>query len=193
MQLISSNQSILAIAFMSLLFSAGLNVVLGVRVSQQRATIQNGTGEKQIMIGRRLEAFEATDVSGRRKRLEFGSDGRPTVLYTFQPGCSWCERNHEAIVALHAQASGSYRFVGLSLSDHELVETLERLPLPFEVLTGVEAEMLASYRLGGTPRTLVIDSNGVIEANFFGAFMGDLGRQVEAKFDVDLPAVRTGE
>lgn len=186
-------QLISTIAGTCLLLSAGLNVVLGVRVSQQRVLMDEGQVEKQMMLGRKIEPVDVTDRFGRRSRMDFGSDARPTVLYTFRPGCIWCERNHEAVVALHAQASDKYRFVGLSLSDDGLGEALDRFPLPFEVVSGVESHILESYQLGGTPRTLVIGSNGVIEANFFGAFMGDVGRKVEAKFEVDLPAVRTGE
>lgn len=190
---LTRNMTFAAVATVALMLSAGLNVVLGVRVSQQRTAIARGSLDRQLQLGRRIDPIEATDRDGHRVLLDFSGDGRPTILYTFQPGCAWCLRNHVAIVALHTQLSEEYRFLGVSLTDDGLEEMLAARPLPFDVVSGVSGEVLESYQLGGTPRTLVLDSTGVIELNFFGAFIGNNAREIEARFAVDLPAVYTGD
>ena len=83
-----------------LLLSAALNVALAFRVAEQREVIETGGGERQEMVGRRMEPLVGTDPSGVPARVEFGSDGKPTVLYVFAPGCGWCDRNYEAVIAL---------------------------------------------------------------------------------------------
>lgn len=176
-----------------LLLSAGLNVTLAVRVSQQRTAIEQGAGEDLLQIGRRVDPFDAKDTGGRAVRFDAQDEGRPTVLYSFQPGCGWCERNHEALLALHSQLSDRYRFIGISLSEDHLTETLEDYPLPFEVVSNVDKEFIEAYQLGGTPRTLVLDSQGKIEASYYGAYVGGTRRQVISRFDVDLPVVRESD
>lgn len=181
---------IVAVGGICLLLSAGLNVALAMRLSAQRALLESGGAERQEMLGRQMQPLEAADPSGRPVRVEFGSDGRPTVLYAFRPGCLWCERNHEALLALHAKAADRYRFVGLSLESNGLAEYLERFPLPFEVVTDLDAATVESYKLGGTPRTLIVNPEGVIEENFVGAWTARMGVLVGARFGVDLPAVK---
>ena len=39
-------------------------------------------------------------------RIDFD---RPTVLYFFQPGCGWCDRNYEAVLALLVAQLGAGR------------------------------------------------------------------------------------
>lgn len=182
-----------AVAGCLLLLSAGLNLALGVRVAQQRRTItdQDGVRETQNLLGTVFIPFPATDLNGNSKRIDFAGE-RPTVLYFFQPGCSWCERNHEAIVALHEQKSDAFRFVGVSLSDIGLSEYLERQPLPFDVVTGLPRDILATYQLGGTPRTMVIGPDGLITGNYFGAYFGSTARSIDREFEVDLPEVAVG-
>ncbi len=174
-----------------LLLSAALNVALAFRVAEQRDVIETGGGERQEMVGRRMEPLVGTDPSGVPARVEFGSDGKPTVLYVFAPGCGWCDRNYEAVIALHTRAAERYRFVGLSLESEELTYYLSSHPLPFEVVTRVDPAMIESYKLGRTPRTLVVDRDGAIESNLVGAWTGRVGRSVEVTFGTQLPQVRT--
>lgn len=162
-----------------LLVSAGLNVALGVRAASQRAQLERGSGERQLMLGRRMSGLAGTDPSGSPTQVDFGIDGNPAVLYVFEPGCGWCDRNYEEVIALHARLSSTARFVGLSLKSEGLAEYLERRPLPFEVITGVDSELLAGYALAGTPRTLVIGSDGIIEMNLLGAWRGTMLERFE--------------
>ena len=170
-----------------LLLSAAMNVALAVRISVLRDRIETGGGERQEMVGRQMETLVGTNPTGDPVRVEFGEDGRPAVLYVFAPGCGWCDRNYEAVIALHTAAADRYRFVALSLEVEGLQEYTLTHPLPFEVVTGVDRELIEGYKLGRTPRTLVIDSEGAIESNFVGAWTGGNGRGVEAAFGVELP------
>lgn len=187
------NMTFTTVATIALVVSAGLNVALAVRVAQQRNALEHVDTPVQLQIGRRIEPFDARDSIGRVVRLDLQAADRPTVLYTFRPGCAWCERNHEAVVALHSQLADRYQFVGISLSEDHPSTMLERYPLPFDVVSGVDSRFVETYQLGGTPRTLVIDSNGAIEANYFGAYIGSTRRMMADRFDVDLPVVREDE
>lgn len=176
-----------AILGCALFVSAGLNVALGVRVAQQRQTIESGQGKAvQRHLGRPFAPFEARDIDGDSVRIDFD---RPTVLYFFQPGCGWCERNHEAANALSRQLSATHRFVGVSLAEAGLAELVERRPPAFEVVTGLSPQLLESYELGGTPRTIVIGADGRISANYFGAYFGATAHSIERELDVSLPEV----
>lgn len=190
MQSASTRQLVVWIGSICLLLSAGLNVALAVRVAQQRTAIEQDAGEDRLQIGLRVNPFDARDSRGRTVRIDVQAEGRPTVLYTFQWGCAWCERNHEALLALHSQLSERYRFIGISLDDEHLEDMLEDYPLPFEVVSAVDRNFIEAYRLGGTPRTLVLDSQGKVEASYYGAYIGSTRSSISARFDVELPVVR---
>lgn len=176
-----------AILGCALFVSAGLNVALGVRVAQQRQTIESGQGKAvQRHLGRPFAPFEARDIDGDSVRIDFD---RPTVLYFFQPGCGWCDRNYEAVLALYEQKAGTHRFLGVALAETGLSDLLSRKPLPFDVVSGLPPELLESYELGGTPRTIVTDSDGRIVANYFGAYFGATLKALEHQLDVRLPGV----
>lgn len=189
----SRNRLMLGVGTICLLLSAGLNVALAVRVSQQRDALENGDSQSQALLGRRIEPFDARDSFDRAVRVDLQAEDRPTILYAFRSGCAWCERNHEAVLALHAQLADRYRFIGLSLGEESPATFLARFPLPFDVLSGVDKNFLETYELGGTPRTLVLDAQGTVEASYFGAYISGTRRSMIARFNVDLPTVREND
>lgn len=182
----------IGIGAICLLLSASMNVALAVRVSQQRAVIEEDEGEEHFreQAGLRVDPFDAKDADGNAVRVDLSATGRPTILYAIRPGCVWCERNHEAILALYAQMSDRYDFLGVSVGDENPARMLAGFPLPFAVVTSVSEDVQNTFKLAGTPRTLVIDSDGTVESSYFGAYIGKSRRGVEARFGVDLPEVR---
>ena len=174
-----------------LLVSAGLNVALAMRTAAQRAEIERGTGDRELMLGRTMTTLEGVDAAGNHVRVEFGTGDRPVVIYVFEPGCDWCDRNYEAVLALYGRLSARARFVGLSLSHEGLDGYLAERPLPFDVLTSVDKQVVTGYALAGTPRTLVVGADGRIEGNILGAWRGILEHRIEAA--CGQSAVREGE
>lgn len=191
MQLKNSSGHLAQILLLALVVSVALNVALAARTSQQRALIESGTEKTQTLVGSRIEGFDVTGPDGTREHLELAGRDLPTVVYSFRPGCMWCERNHEAVLAMYKQSKDRYRFVGLAMSSDGLSEYLDRFPLPFDVVSGVDDATLEAYQLGGTPRTLVIDRDGKIIGNWFGAFSGSVREDIDASLGVALPAVNT--
>ena len=180
---------ILGVLGAALALSVGLNVALAVRASQQRDTVEAARISSRPFVGTRISGFDLTAPNGERTRLEFSEQSKPTVVYSFRPGCLWCSRNHESVRALYEQSNSSYRFVGLALETDGLEEFLTQHPLPFDVYTNLDDATVEAYQLAGTPRTVVIERDGTVTANWFGAYYGSVADEIESKLDVSLPRV----
>ncbi|MCC6743192.1 MAG: TlpA family protein disulfide reductase [Acidobacteria bacterium] len=177
----------------ALAVSVLLNVALAARASQQRKTLEAARIAAQPLVGKNLTGLDAARLDGEPTRVILADQPVGTVLYVFRPDCAWCERNHEAVLALHAQAKGSHRFVGIALTATGLDGFLARNPLPFDVYTGVDEATIESFQLAGTPRTLVIGPDGTVTANWFGAYFGTVADEIESRLAVSLPRVDIGE
>ena len=92
--------------------------------------------------------------------------------------------------ALVDNASGQYRFIGLSLSKEGLAAYIEKNELKLPVYSGLSAETLKAYRLGSTPQTIVVSPEGRVLQDWVGAYVGEQKSQVEAFFHVRLPGLR---
>lgn len=185
--------SILGVLSVTLALSVGLNVALAVRASQQRETVEAARISARPFVGTRLPGFDLSTADGTRTRIEFAAQPMATVVYSFRPGCLWCERNHEAVLALHAQSKGAYRFIGLALDTDGLEDFLSRHPLPFDVYTELDDATIEAYQLAGTPRTLVIERDGTVTANWFGAYYGSVADEIKSRLDVELPKIEGEE
>lgn len=188
MSIARKSESRLSVALgLALVLSAALNLTLVVRAGQQRETIEQQRVANMRLVGTRIDTLLVNIPSGESTILDLSLPGKTTVLYVFEPGCGWCVRNHSAISMLAAKAGSEIRFVGLSLSETGLLEYLVSHPMPFEIFSGVEPRAIESYNLAGTPRTLVIASDGTVVRNWEGAYAGDLRDEVERFFDVSIP------
>ena len=54
---------------------------------------------------------------------------------------------------------------------------------------GVSAEFKAAYRLGGTPATILVGSDGRVQRAWAGAFQGRIETEIESLFGVSLPGL----
>lgn len=172
-------QSWWAVAVISLLTAA---------VLYQRWQVTHPTRPQVLIVGERLRPVRLETLDARPIRIDWGADGRPTVLYAFRPGCAWCKRNLAAVQALAEGIASQYRVVGVSLTRDGLREYLNQSPFRFPVyVAGPEARQL---KLGGTPETLVISSDGVVMNAWLGAYVAKTSDDVERKFQIKLPRVR---
>jgi peroxiredoxin len=143
-----------------------------------------------LNVGTAVPPLVGEDASGTILRVTYET-GLPTLLYIFSPTCGWCERNINNVKALGQQLSRSHRVLGVTISPVPLESRLkESRSLGFPVLFEISPETVEAYKLGGTPQTLLISSQGVVLENWKGAYTSGLKRRLEAHFGVSLPGLR---
>lgn len=175
-----------------LIASVGLNVLLAYRLQRQDSSIVAKRAENMLNVGVTVPPIPAKRWGDDRQEvISFSDTNRPTVLYIFTPPCSWCKRNNDNFNALVAQKSEQYRFIGLSLSKDGLGDYITTHHLTIPIYADLSKDTIASYKLGGTPQTLVISPQSTVVKNWKGAYTGGQESEVESFFQVKLPGLRT--
>jgi hypothetical protein len=113
---------------------------------------------------------------------------QPIVLYYFSADCGWCRRNWDNVGVLANSLKGRFRLVALSASPGVAEEVRNRLS-GFEVVWNARQDVRSAYRLGGTPMTVVVGTDGNVLKAWSGAFQGRVEREIERFFNVDLPGL----
>jgi peroxiredoxin len=144
----------------------------------------------ELEVGTAVPSFTAKRLDGGSETIIYAGSVRPTVLYIFTPQCEWCTRNLDNLKTLIDQKGEDYRFVGVSLSGEGLEKYVVDHQLPFPVYTDIPKETGEVYKMGGTPRTVVISPQGWVIQNWVGAYAGDRKTQIEAYFNVSLPGIQ---
>jgi len=164
--------------------SLSLNVALGWRARPSaRPRALSG-----VEVGSLMSAIPVLDANGKHTELRFDSD-RPTVLYLLAPECIWCRRNEANIRTLASAASDRYHFVGLSTQPLNINEYRRATQLPFPVYSISSRDEAAARHLVGTPKTMVIASNGKVTAAWGGAYQSAMKQEVEDYFKTKLPGL----
>lgn len=176
-----------------LFVSIALNLLLAENLRKLRNSLLYLKAEMRALsdlkIDETVPSFEARDADGNPVTLSYSADKLPTIIYILSPNCLWCTRNLDNIKKLTSQTHERYRVIGISISKENLSEYISQNELPFPVYTDISPEILRIYQAIATPRTLVISPEGKIQKNWFGAFSGNLQREVEEYFDLRLPGV----
>jgi peroxiredoxin len=175
-----------------LLASVSLNVVLARRIQSFRQFQSIRASERLLKLGTTVPSIVAKRLDGQQEVISYQDAEQSTVLYIFTPPCSWCARNMENLKTLLEKEGGHYRFVGLSLSGDTLPEYVAKNDLKLPIYSGLAAETLKTYKLGSTPQTIVISTEGKVLQDWVGAYVGEQKSQVEAFFHVTLPGIRSG-
>lgn len=179
-----------------LLCSAVLNVVLARRIKNFNYAIAYLKTELSSARGLRpgdmAPTIQAKDMNGQPATLTHLESDSPSIVYVFTPSCAWCVRNLDNVRTLFIQTKSNYRFIGLSLSSNGLREYVSQYGLEFPVYSDPIGATASAYK-GGTPRTLVISSQGKILESWFGAYTGEIQQQVERYFKTRLPGVAGDE
>jgi len=143
-----------------------------------------------INVGTTVPVLIAKRLDGQEETISYQSTNQLTVLYVFTPACRWCVRNMDNFKTLLKEESGSYRFIGVSLSEKDLADYVGKNDLKLPVYSGLSPETLEAYKLGLTPQTIVISPEGKVLQDWAGAYTGDQQSRVEAFFHVSLPGLR---
>jgi len=175
---------------LALVMSVALNVLLARNVRNLTYARSTRISENQLRVGETVPSITANRLGGRQSTISYQSADQPTVLYIFAPSCTWCARNMDNLKTLIDKESGTYRFVGLSLSEEGLADYIAKNDLKLPIYSGLPNETKQAYKLSGTPQTIVVSPEGKVLQNWPGAYVGDQQKQVEAFFHVNLPGLR---
>ena len=152
-----------------------------------------GTGS--LLQEKVVSSITARDLNEKQVKIDCANTGKPTILYVFAPDCRWCEANLNSIRTIARLRGGSYRFIGLSLSEDGLREYVDRSKFTFPVYKGLSQEAIIMLGLGYTPQTIILSPEGKVLRNWIGAYEDALRPEVERYFGIDLSDVspRKGE
>ena len=179
-------QSVLIVCLVA---SVVLNVALALRVRDQRRAIDRVKASGVIAVGEGVPAFTAKSLSGDPVEVRYDGDSRNTVLYVFSPRCDWCDRNEPNLQEILQRSGSTHRFVAISLSEDGLHDYVLERSYQIPVVTALDEDTKARYKLGGTPQTLVISPEGRVLENWIGVYDGEVAERVEGYFDVRLPGL----
>jgi thioredoxin-related protein len=173
-----------------LLTSLFLNLFLAVKNTKLASEHLTASSQPKTSIGSILPSLTVNSLDGKTETISYGSSDLPTVLYFFTPECTWCKRNLNNLKTLTEQRGNDYRFIGISIGDAERLN-LYKAENNLEIATFiVKPEDLGnSYKVEGTPQTIVISSSGKVIQNWTGAYIGEQGSEIERFFNVHLPGV----
>lgn len=171
------------------IISVGLNVLLARKVRQLRSAQNSSAAERQLKVGTSVPPITAKRVGGGSETISYSDSERPTIVYIFTPQCVWCLRNLENLKTLIKERRTEYRFIGISLTDDGVEKYVTEKGLDIPIYTGVSAEARAAYKLGSTPETIAISTEGKVVQVWGGAYVGEPKSQVESYFHVTLPGI----
>ncbi len=170
-----------------LALSIAISVALAWKVHSLRAYVVALHNDTSLAIGTHVSPISAHNLDDSPATVEYGPSV-PTVLYIFRPGCGWCQRNRNSFNELCSQVSGKYRVVALSLTrDEDLPRFVRENHMTIPVLADIQPMTVTEYRLGGTPTTIVVSTQGTVLKRWVGAYNEQLKREIEAYFQVHLP------
>ena len=184
-----SRLGIIAVTLM-LVASVVLNVLLALKVRELTGMQNAMSANRELKVGTVVPPITAKRLDGRSETITYVGSARPTVLYIFTPQCGWCTRNLDNLKTLIDQKGNEYRFIGISLSREELEKYIADHQLTFPVYTDIPQEVGEAYKMGGTPQTIVISTQGQVIQNWVGAYTGDQKSQINAYFNVSLPGIQ---
>ena len=164
-----------------------LNVYLVWARHKPQPTTTSSAPSQRLRVGQKAPTLSAEDLDGHRIVIDWKK--RPTLVYIFREGCSWCARNMSNIEALSATPNLPYRVVGVSLSDEKLHAYVADNSIAFPVYKNARTTDGQPFTADGTPETLLVSSEGMITERWLGAYGGDTKNDIEQKLTVTLPGV----
>jgi peroxiredoxin len=169
--------------------SLTLNIIQARRITVLEGAIAVLKSEGTLKPGSAVPPISAYDLTGELQTIPVAQTSKPTVLYVFTPQCAWCSRNLSNIRALYDAVSEQYAIVGISLSDRNLAAYLAASGFRFSVYATPLPAVIKVYRLGSTPRTIVVSPEGKVVKSWIGAYDRMLGKEIEEFFNVRLPGL----
>jgi peroxiredoxin len=180
------------ISTLLLVCSVAVNVGLARRVAALKKEADDAARGQNLKPGTSVPPMEITSLDGTPAHIAAADVQTPTVFYVFSVKCHWCEQNLDNIRALSSSISGRYRFVGISLDrddPKDVADYASKNGLAFPVYYAPSLATLRSYKLGGTPHTIVVSPDGKVINDWAGAYNLETRTEVEQFFAVSLPGL----
>lgn len=159
---------VLTAAFIALIWS---NWMLLDRTRSLNDALGRRTASVGPQVGEVLPPLAGVDLAGHPIRVDYESEERATLLFTFSPKCGLCDSNWPYWESIARQVDDTrYRVLYVNTSselDPEYLETHFFHP-ESTVLAGVDPQTLSDYGLLATPILTVIDPKGVVKKTWLG-------------------------
>ena len=168
--------------------SLGVNLWLAYKLGQTGRPVASQK-PAALKAGAAVSPIQVQSLGGQPATISYNDSAQPVVLYVFTPQCSWCIRNLDNLKALTSQKGGSYKFIGISLTDKDLKQYLAEKEFSMPVFMNPAKEAMQQYGLGPTPQTIVISPDGKVLQNWMGAYAGKQQGEVEKFFGITLPGL----
>jgi peroxiredoxin len=166
----------------------GLNLLLLKQNRDLKIAIAKSPRETVVKPGQVLPALHGKTIDGESLTVSYGNDTRKTVLLVFAPGCDYCTQNMPNWSRIIRSLDPStYRVVALSVrsdGSRQYVETHKLNAIP--AITELDPKDRVSYELNVTPETILIASDGKVEAVWAGLFSEEDRKQIKEMLGVDL-------
>jgi len=169
-----------------LLSSVGLNFLLASRISQQSKTLSIVRQEGRLRLGEPVPPLQAKTLEGVAVVVKYD---RPTLIYVLKPDCPWCAVNTANINALAAAVGSTHAVFGVTLTTDKLTEHIESSAYAFPVLKEIEPLVALALKLGSTPQTIVVGTNGKVLHSWLGAYSGQTAKEIESFAGIRLPGL----
>ena len=176
--------TVLTITMILLAISASVNAVQARRIH----VLLSANPSVSKLIGQTGSPLVGFSTSGQPRQEQFVQASLPTVVYYFSRSCKWCELNWPAVQALADAGDARFRLLAVT-SDRGLTDYIASHHLTVDILEGLSEESRAKYEFSGTPRTVVVSSEGLITHEWLGIFGQRTQRQIEELFAVSLPRI----
>lgn len=173
--------------------SVTFNVLLALKVNGLRTAVAEAHARLILAPGEPVLPLDVGTADGSRVRVDPQASPMPTVVYTFDPACSWCARNWSAVREVVVQTRGRHHVIGLSLSALEHSKHPSSDDFPGPIYQQPSEATRRAYGLGATPQTIVIAPSGRVLRVWRGAYFSTVGKEIEAYFNVRLPAMQAPE
>lgn len=132
-------------------------------------------------------AIKVNDLDGNEKLINYPNTGKLMVLYIFATSCVWCARNLENIKTVANNSRKGYQVIGIALNDENLKDYVSNKQLNFPIYKKPSMEAVNELKLGNTPQTIVMSSQGKVLKNWLGVYNNITRKEIEKFFSVKLP------
>jgi peroxiredoxin len=175
-----------------LVCSVAVNVMLARKTKRLEASLDRFRSGKHLPVGLSVPPIELLSMNGTLSKISYSETTVPTVLYFFSTSCKWCDLNSQNIKFMGSSLKDNYRFIGICLDRDlkELSQYVSRNELPFPIYHTPSSTDWTTYKLGGTPQTIVVSPEGKVLEEWSSAYSLDSRVAVESFFKINLPGIK---
>ena len=106
-------------------WAIGVIALLVFGVVYQRWQFMHPTHAVVARAGDRIPAVTFETLDHQEVQINWGANGKSTIVYAFAPSCAWCKRNLAAMKTVAANAQ-NYHFIAVSITADGVSEFVKR-------------------------------------------------------------------